>query len=411
MKRCINIDWLEVFCYEEDANVPQDAEFYESKGYRVSRREYGTRVYQQMFTIYDMHDVPMIEVRRKPLSVLDKTGGLFDERACHIRMTNAYCYIDNPIDVLRQFLAMYNYTLVRIFRIDVALDFTQFDKGDDPQKFLKRYVSGKYSKVNQTNVSAHGSDKWEHREWQSISWGKPKSMISTKFYCKSIEMQQVKDKPYIRQAWWMCGLVDNPITMTKTNNDGTTYKPLVWRVEFSIKSSAKKWYIIERADTRKQTNIAMPHTLDIYDTKTKLLQVFASLANHYFHFKIFEEGKRKDRCKDKILFDFSYMDAFYKVDRIASHTPTKTTTQRLIDALLQLKERTIDNDVSKACQKIVESLRRTQVNEFAGVHMSPDEILTLQHLIAMQSDSHNTHTIEENMQTIRQYIREQGGIF
>ena len=38
--------------------------------------------------------------------------------------------------------------------------------------------------------------------------------------------------------------------------------------------------------------------------KKKILVMFASLARHYFRFKKYEENKRKDRCKDKILFDF-----------------------------------------------------------------------------------------------------------
>lgn len=381
MRRCINIDWLELYCLEPRFDQPLDANFFESVGWNVHRREYGTRVYGEMFTLYDVHDVPMIEVRRKPLSSNAHNGGLFDERSCHIRLTNVYCYADSPIDIMREFLTRYDYILVRIFRIDIALDFTQFDKGDEPSKFISRYMNGRYSKVNQTNITAHGVDEWNGQTWQSLAWGKPKSMISTKMYCKTIELEQAKDKPYIRHAWWLAGLIDNPISCTRKDENGKTYKPAVWRVEFSIKSSAKKWFLIERADTRKANNIAQPHTLDMYENKEKLEHVFASLAQHYFRFKIYEEGVRKDRCKDKVLFEFKYFDTYYKVDRQASHRPSTKKIDRLINAITEYKDSTIDSQVIKACQVIVDSLRRLQVREYAGHTMSDSDILELQLLM------------------------------
>lgn len=98
------------------------ADFFESQGWHVKRREYGTRVYAEMFTLYDIHDVPFVEIRRRPLSDKSKAGGLFDERACHIRLSNVYCYSDSPIDHLREFVNRYEYIVIRIFRIDICLD-------------------------------------------------------------------------------------------------------------------------------------------------------------------------------------------------------------------------------------------------------------------------------------------------
>lgn len=411
MIRCINIDWLEVYCLEPTTTQPLDADFYESHGWRVSRREYGTRVYEQMFTIFDTNDVPMLEVRRKPLSDISRNGGLFDERSCHIRMCNNYCYMNNPIDILRKFLARYNYIMMRIFRIDIALDFTTFDKGDDPQKFIKRYVDGKYSKVNQTKLSAHGEDKWESRSWNSLSWGKPKSMISTKMYCKTLELKQVKDKPYIRQAWWHAGLIDNPITGEKRQADGSIAIPPVWRVEFSIKSSAKKWYIIERSDTRKQNKIAMPHTLNMYETREKLTQVFASLCRHYFRFKIYEKDKRKDRCADKILFDFRYIDTYYEIDKPANNQNASKLTERLIHAITKYEQTTIDPEQLKACQTIIRGLKRLQINEYAGTQMDAEDIIILQQVIALQTNPNNTNTLQQNIDIIRRMLQDNPNLF
>lgn len=64
VRRCVNIDWLEVDALEP-ANG-QDADYFRSHGLVVDEREYGTRVFAQMFTIYGSDHLPFIEIRRKP---------------------------------------------------------------------------------------------------------------------------------------------------------------------------------------------------------------------------------------------------------------------------------------------------------------------------------------------------------
>lgn len=404
MQVVYNIDWLEVYCLESSNLFPMNATFFESQGWNVRRREYGTRVYKEMFTLLDNEGYPFIEIRRHPMSEKSVNGGIFDEKSCHIRLSNYYCYHDEPINVLRQFLVRYDYILIRIFRIDICADFEKFIKGDDPAKFIQRYMNGRYSKVNQANINAHGVDRWDGRTWNSLSWGKPKSMIGTKMYCKTLELEQVHDKPYIKHSWWMNGLIDNPISCTKKDASGNTYKPDIWRVEFSIHSSAKKWFLIERADTRKENVQPMPHTLDIYDNRYKLAVVFASLAQHYFHFKIFEEGKRKDRCKDKELFDFAYITEYYKVDRLASHTPTTPKLKRLIMLLQNYADTTLDQQVQQAINIVIQSIKARQTTEHAGKHYDARELLILQRLIAERSKGCREKSITEQRKAIENAI-------
>lgn len=408
MKLCMNIDWLEVFCYESSNLFPLNADFFENKGYRVRRREYGTRVYKEMFTILDEHDNPCIEIRRNPASNAANDSGLFDEKATHIRLSNYYCYSDNPIQVLRDFLNAFDYILVRIFRIDIACDFETFHQGDEPNKFLQRYMKGRYSKINQSNISAHGIDRWDGRTWNSVSWGKQKSMIGTKMYCKTLELEQAHDKPYIKYSWFLAGLVDDPISMLRKNNLEETYKPEIWRVEFSIHASAKKWYLIETSDTRKTKQRPMPHTLDIYDSKDKLLHVFLSLARHYFHFKIFEAGKRKDRCQDKILFDYSQHQAYYKVDRMAAQNEPSPFIRRAINTLQKLSDRIVDNKTQAAIKTLLEALRNMQTTQFAGMQFTPEDILALQLVISQRMSGNNTTDVAKQTKAIKSAL---SGVF
>lgn len=391
MKRCVNIDWLEVYVLEDLERYPCDAEYFRKQGYFVREREYGTRVYNQMFTILDDYDQPAIEIRRDPSSLQGRDGGLFPPNSCHIRLSNRACYQSNPVAYLRDFLARHNYTFKKIFRLDVCLDFEHFDKGDDPQAFIRRYMKGVYAKVNQGNISAHGTEQWNGREWNSLSWGKPKSMVGTKLYCKTLELEQASDKPYIRQAWWEfsrqcspaeqdCILIDDPINMTKRGKDGKPYKPAIWRVEFSIKSSAQRWFVIDRA-VHGSGKIVMPHTLSLYDSKEKLLKVFASLAEHYFHFKYYDPDTRKDRCKDKVLFNFSPLDTFYKVDRLASHKSDSKPFQRLLTLLRNYMLMHVAAGDKAAIERVIDMIETDILRMMKNPNTTQAEVLALRQVM------------------------------
>ena len=47
--RCINIDWLEVYCFENKA-IPRDMEYFKKQGYVVKKRDYGTPQYKEVLT-------------------------------------------------------------------------------------------------------------------------------------------------------------------------------------------------------------------------------------------------------------------------------------------------------------------------------------------------------------------------
>ena len=68
-------------------------------------------------------------------------------------------------------------------------------------------------------------------------------------------------------------------------------------------------------DGKNKNKQSIRNTLDMYDSRDKLLMLFASLAQHYFHFKYYEPEQRKDRCKDKVLFQWSEMEYTYKVGK------------------------------------------------------------------------------------------------
>lgn len=402
VRRCINIDWLEVHCLEP-FDAPRTPEFFQRIGWDVSVRPYGTRFYTQMFTLLFPDGERFLEIRRAPSSSNSKSAAqFFEPNSVSIRLCNRTCYFKGCAKMLQEFIDQYGFEFRRISRIDIALDFEKFDSGDDPQKFLHRYLNGAYSKINQGNIRAHGKDLWDGREWNSLAWGSPKSQIGTKFYCKSLEIREAKDKPYIRQAWASAGLVADFIQLTKLGADGTWYQPTIWRVEFSIMSSVKRWFVMEHDELGNPKKQSVPNILPYYYSDTQLLNVFASLASHYFHFKHFEAGQRKDRCRDKVLFKFTEQDQFYKVEKVATERPKDRAVQLLINRLKAYRETHFDKAIRNAVDILIDHLNDELLRKSAVRPYDADEVGILRQLIALRISNHASNPLEVDKETAQQ---------
>lgn len=410
--RCVNIDWLEVYAHEDSQDYPHDAAWFMNHGLEVHAREYGTRVYDEMFTIYDSDHEPLIEVRRKPAGAFEpykKT--ILDPYSCHIRLHNRTCYRDDAADLMQAFLVKYGYTFQRISRVDICLDFERFDRGDDPGVFLRRYMAGRYSKLNQANIAAHGKDMWDGRQWNSVSWGSRSSMVGTKFYNKSLELREGKDKVYIRQAWAACGLVDDFMTCQKRKKDGTLYHPDIWRVEFSMKSSVKGWVVLEDCHGRRKQLRSIRNNLGCYRTRPMLLDVFASLASHYFFFKHFEDGKRKDRCKTKVLFDFTEQADFYKIEKPATARHANNVLEALRIRLEHYLLQSVDPAMNRVILDLLQLIKDKQVTMSAAAPWDAHEVELLRRLVAFRVNNHVDEPVSDSLQYVKNLLQVEREIF
>lgn len=301
--RCINLDWLEIFA-EEPIDEPHDAIYFRNKGYKVKERVYGTPQYRQMFTLI-ADDVELFEIRRDPYSIKSQ-GGIFQPNACHIRLCNRTCYEESPIDHLRAFMVAHDYTYKSISRIDIALDFNKFDNGEDPANFINRYMRGKVAKVNQCRVSAHGTDEWARRVFNSLKWGSPSSPVTTKLYNKTLELKQGEDKPYIRQAWEDAGL--DPAKD-------------VWRVEFSLSAQMQTLQSLKNGEMFKKSIVH-------YDSRERLLKQFFILYHKYFDFRLLKVN-RKDN--GKLVYVRKYLCPridLFRYDNDLPFKPCRNVTKR-----------------------------------------------------------------------------------
>lgn len=384
--RCVNLDWLEVSAEESNKRFPCDPDYFRSQGYIVHERDYGTRVWGQVFTIEDEHGHDWIEIRRCPPSGTSEFKGL-TEFSCRLRVVNAQCYVKDCVLKLRDFMITHDYIYKRIFRIDICYDFEKFDSGDYPARFARRYIEHKYRKINQCKLSAHAMDNWSDFEWETLSWGSPTSMVSTKLYNKTKEIKTVsKQKTYIPIAWMECGLIDNPTNLTKLGPDGEVYQPEIWRLEFSMKSKADRWLVIEDVSGKRVKKKAIPHSLQMFDAPDKLWQRFQDLAYHYFRFKVVKykdvrkglvmqelntiykdkdrQEVRKDLCPDKVLFRWDKDHEFRQLDMAIRPTKPSNELEILRRHLLSYKARCMDMKVSECIDIIVERLNSEDLRRY-----------------------------------------------
>lgn len=418
--RCINLDWLEVYVLESNERYPCNAEYFRKQGYNVREREYGTRVYKEMFEIMsDMGD-PLIEIRRNPASGSSTFQGLC-EQSSHIRLPNWMLYQGEPISFLRDFLSKHDYIFKRIFRIDIAYDFERFDSGDYPAKFARRYIERKFRKINQCELSAHAKDSWADFTWQSLKWGSPSSMVTTKLYNKTLELRQGKnDKPWIKTCWMLNGLIDNPMSMTKKNDLGQLYKPEIWRVEFSLTSQADGYISIEMNHANKPYKQTIPHLLSLYDSQDKLWQRFQDLAYNYFHFKVNErkkarkgvasnaldwvrsrndnEWQRKDRCADKVLFKWDANHKFMRLTNAPSLRKPDRDEQILKRRLLAYRAVHGDPKIRLACDTLVQYIDKLDALRFVPLGDNPERLAIQRTLSAkLNGDERAAQTILQEM--------------
>lgn len=421
--RCVNIDWLEVYVLEPNDRYPMDADYFRRKGYLVNEREYGTRVYTQMFTIVNSNGDPLIEIRREPASGASDFHGLVPQSS-HIRIPNWRLYGDNPIGFLSDFLLQNDYIFKRIYRIDICYDFEKFDSGDTPARFAQRYIERRYRKINQCLLRNVGEDRWADFAWQSLSWGSKSSMVTTKLYNKTLELKQGKtDKPWIKTCWMVHGLIDNPVSMTKLDGLGNLYTPEIWRIEFSMMSPADGYIAIEFNHASKPYKQTIPHRLPMYDTKEKLWQRFQDLAYNYFHFKVKvkkkryqgaaqfalekvhshndDEWQRKDRCPDKVLFKWDADHVFYKLSAAPGNSHKNNSEERLRKLLLEYRLSHADPRTIQACDLLIDNIERVNALRFVPMG-DPKERLAIQRALAAKigGDPRDIVTILSEMTAI-----------
>ena len=438
--KCINLDWLSVYCLEPKG-VAMNATYFKALGWTVEEREYGTPQYREKFTLMNGRH-PFLEIERNPYS-LKQNGGIFEPESCHIRLANRTLYQPQPVQQLTNFIVKYGYEYKGISRVDVCCDLTIFDNGMKPQDLANKYMKDKIWKVHQSHMApntddgddtwrikvhlgAHGKETKTGRTWNSLKWGSPKSALSTKLYNKTYELETNTGKFYIKDTWVKAGLCDLQKVRYEYKNPKTKETEIrskqicvvpgtavdqeipiegakkidVWRVEFSMNSEGRKW--IDLGD-----NHVVDLSLNAFDNLDSLAATFFTCSEWLFCFiyaKWITKGatrlkERTNRCKKLQLFNTKFLHSHFKPQRqTETEDPSRTEKIMMHRLIAKSKDKNLSEEYRKACWQVA-----CEISKEHGDWWVPDEINTGR-LINLQSLKEQKEIIDKSTpRTVEQF--------
>ena len=437
--KCINLDWLSVYCLEPKGYA-MNAAYFKALGWTVEEREYGTPQYREKFTLLNGRH-PFLEIERNPYS-LKQNGGIFEPESCHIRLANRTLYQPQPVQQLTNFIVKYGYEYKGISRVDVCCDLTIFDNGMKPQDLANKYMKDKIWKVHQSKIDAHssdGDDSWRipihlgahgketktGRTWNSLKWGSPKSALSTKLYNKTLELETNTGKFYIKDTWVKAGLCDLQKVTYEYRNPKTKETEIrtkqvcvvpgtavdqeipiegakkidIWRVEFSMNSEGRKW--IDLGD-----NHVVDLSLNAFDNLDSLAATFFTCSEWLFCFiyaKWITKGatrmkERTNRCKKLQLFNTKFLHSHYKPQRqTETEDPSRTEKIMMYRLIAKSKDDKLSEEYREACRQVA-----LEISKEHGDWWVPDEMYagrminhSLERLRVKEYKEDHPQTVEE----------------
>lgn len=438
--KCINLDWLSVYCLEPKG-CAMNAAYFKALGWTVEEREYGTPQYREKFTLMNGRH-PFLEIERNPYS-LKQNGGIFEPESCHIRLANRTLYQPQPVQQLTNFIVKYGYEYKGISRVDVCCDLIIFDNGMKPQDLANKYMKDKIWKVHQSHMApntddgddtwripihlgAHGKETKTGRTWNSLKWGSPKSALSTKLYNKTYELETNTGKFYIKDTWVKAGLCDlqkvtyeyrNPKTKeTEIRSKQVCVVPGtavdqeipiegakkidVWRVEFSMNSEGRKW--IDLGD-----NHVVDLSLNAFDNLDSLAATFFTCSEWLFCFiyaKWITKGptrmkERTNRCKKLQLFNTKFLHSHYKPQRqTETEDPSRTEKIMMHRLMNKSKDKNLSEEYREACWKVA-----CEISKEHGDWWVPDEMYAGRMINRQLERKRMQEYKEDHPQTVEQF--------
>lgn len=265
----INIDWLQLYCTGSISNP---------NGYEIKRLEYSTRIFKHIDEIY-FNKKKICTATHTPFS------GVLEQDMIIIKFENYLLYEKELFLVVDNFLKDFNLTYKSISRLDIAADFNTFYKKRNVQNFLNEFLKNNVRKIGKANYKLQGCQKSAHVV-DYLRFGGNSSEVSAYIYNKTKELNEVKMKSYIVDMWRCSGLdVDAG----------------VWRLEFSVKSSA-----IKMLD--KQSGDLQDINLENIKDKCFREKMFLALYEKYFCFRTNTGQTNVTREKKIVLFKNNFAD-------------------------------------------------------------------------------------------------------
>lgn len=290
-KYCISLDWLQVYMLRPLYDLPLTLEtLYGTMD--VKRQDYSTNLWSEVYIIERMGKEVATFCRCPKSPKMERMG-------CTLKLANRVLYSHEWYPMLNELIKELKADYKGITRIDVCYDCNRLKCGRSVPEFLMQYFShapyceghiirsgSRKVTINATRSNAGGV------EISAMRWGSKGSDIGAYCYNKTLELMEVKDKPWIRETWEVNGLVseiDNegwnnlhPKEKERAIEFGDTsskIKQAVWRFEISIKSHGKDILDMSSGELFRLQ-------LDYLSTQSAIEHLFYVYASKVFDFRM-----------------------------------------------------------------------------------------------------------------------------
>ena len=312
MTKIYNIDWLQFSAFI-------DIEMFNStiilQNYKLETCNFSTRHFKIIKNIIDTRQNKQIAV----ITYLPHSSAISKNLAL-IKFDNWVLYQNYLINYIYEFIDVFKIQFNNLSRIDVCIDFQRIDyRNQKPDRFIKSFLSGYYQKLRKSKGQVY-FNIGEKLDFQYIKFGSGKSRVCSYIYNKTIELEQVRNKPHISELW-------------RKNN----FNEDVWRCEFRIQNFD---FLLTDEETGEQItfngNLA---GLKSFDVIKNVKPLFDALAKHYLTFKISGSDSNKSRLSGFRLFNESDKYQFNKTynDNIEAGRSEKIFIKKLYELNNELK--------------------------------------------------------------------------
>jgi len=302
----IGIDWLQLY-----VQVPEAFINLCSQKYELILEDYQTRQFKKVITIKDkIKEVVIGSIVIEPHSkIMNQNSGLLKIENCFLYQTNLKTWVADLLDDLKLIL-------LNITRVDFFIDFEKFANGNNPETFIQQFISGQIIKCGKSKFQLCGNVK-KSFTYNYLKFGSKTSEINYYLYNKTLELKEVKNKPYIREQW----------TKNKLGK-----KNDVWRLEFSVKGGMRE--LIEETGE----SISTLKELTILEHKP-IKQFIHYLLQKNWQFATkenFEKDKNISRVK-KIEF-FNLERCYHIYARVSEKKTSNRMDKVFLKKLISLKD-------------------------------------------------------------------------
>lgn len=228
-KYCISVDWLQVCCYSNNLAYLLNNDYYnkvDSLPYWLELQPLETRNFARFIRVHTKvgndwrYCADILAVPRSTM---------LNSNIVLVKIHNRFLYSQNYIKLLYNICDTFKLSIKGLTRLDLCYDCNSFHNSLKPHKFIKEFVTAEFDspryiyKVGAKQFRVYGGKSVSSTtKFTGIEFGSGKSSKRCYIYDKTRELEEVKDKPWIRQYWQQNGLI----------SDAKTH---VYRAEISIK--------------------------------------------------------------------------------------------------------------------------------------------------------------------------------